>query len=246
MQPEIVTGTVKFFVNGPAAQIRANLPHGVLGVPYAYSLSAVGGTRPFHWQVTGLPPGLTADASGNITGTPTVVGNYTFGVQMTDSSQPSPIFVGTAGTIRVKAFTGRHDSVATATDLHGGVYLASLSPYANAAGVAESDQDYYRVTVAAGSILDLMVQPNGSNLIDPVAELVDASSVRMSNCKVPGSTTFTSACLNDDIDPGLNHTASLAWQNNSASDQVVYIHVFDWSGNARPDLKYRMSIGGAN
>ena len=244
--PEVVTGTITFFVNNSPPQIKADFPHGIVGVPYAYSLSAVGGTRPFQWKVTGLPPGLAADGNGNITGTPTTSGIYqSIAIQLTDSSQPSPVFAGTSGIIRVKPFTGRNDSTANATAATNGIYNASLSPYADAAGVAQPDHDYYQATVGPGATLQVTVEPLQPNTIDPVSELLDASGTRMSACKLPGGTAFTSPCLNDDIDPGINHTSNLQWQNSSASDQVVYIHVLDWSGNARPDFKYRMTITGA-
>jgi Putative Ig domain/PASTA domain len=42
----------------------------VLGTPAALTLSATGGSRPYSWTVTGLPPGLTATAAGQISGTP--------------------------------------------------------------------------------------------------------------------------------------------------------------------------------
>jgi serine protease len=49
-------------------------------------LSASGGTPPYAWSATGLPPGLTVSAAGSITGTPTKTGSYTVTVTATDSS----------------------------------------------------------------------------------------------------------------------------------------------------------------
>jgi len=44
----------------------------VIGRPAALSLIATGGTRPYSWSVTGLPPGLSANAAGQISGSPAV------------------------------------------------------------------------------------------------------------------------------------------------------------------------------
>jgi PASTA domain/Putative Ig domain len=44
----------------------------VIGRPAALSLIATGGTRPYSWTVTGLPPGLSANAAGQISGAPAV------------------------------------------------------------------------------------------------------------------------------------------------------------------------------
>lgn len=51
-------------------------PQAVVGQPYSLQLSAKGGTPPYTWQVTGLPPGLTCAASGLVSGTPTAEGVF--------------------------------------------------------------------------------------------------------------------------------------------------------------------------
>ncbi|QSO50976.1 cadherin-like beta sandwich domain-containing protein [Alicyclobacillus curvatus] len=60
-----------------------------VGLPYTQGISAVGGTQPYHWLVTGgeLPRGLTLSDSGIISGTPTGLGGqYTFIVQVVDAN----------------------------------------------------------------------------------------------------------------------------------------------------------------
>ncbi|WP_344920789.1 putative Ig domain-containing protein [Plantactinospora mayteni] len=52
--------------------------------------TASGGTAPYSWSATGLPPGLSISSStGSITGTPTAGGRYRVTVTATDSSSPA-------------------------------------------------------------------------------------------------------------------------------------------------------------
>ncbi len=61
------------------------------GVASSQQLSASGGEPPYAWSVVtgGLPPGLTVEASGAISGTPGGAGSYTFTVRVTDAASGS-------------------------------------------------------------------------------------------------------------------------------------------------------------
>jgi len=53
-------------------------------------LSASGGTSPYTWSATGLPPGLTiGSTTGKITGSPTTAGSYTVTATAKDVNQVS-------------------------------------------------------------------------------------------------------------------------------------------------------------
>lgn len=65
----------------------ASLPVYYLAAPMSQMLSASGGTAPYTWSVSAgsLPPGLTLDSSGQLSGTPTAVGTFNFTVRAADA-----------------------------------------------------------------------------------------------------------------------------------------------------------------
>jgi len=69
--------------------VTTSLPNGAVGVPYSQVLQAAGGATPYTWTVSGgqLPPGLSLNTAGTLTGTPQVAGPFSFNVQVTDSAQ---------------------------------------------------------------------------------------------------------------------------------------------------------------
>jgi len=68
----------------------ASLPQGQVGLGYNATLTAVGGTPGYVWDLVSgngnLPNGLTIASNGTILGTPNVVGDYSFLARVTDSN----------------------------------------------------------------------------------------------------------------------------------------------------------------
>lgn len=60
-----------------------------IGFEYAAQLEAEGGTPPYAWSLGSgdVPPGLTLDAEGGLSGMPTEPGDYVFGATVTDDGQ---------------------------------------------------------------------------------------------------------------------------------------------------------------
>lgn len=84
-----VSRSLTLVVNVPRLTIVTGspLPAGTVGVAYAQTLAAIGGTAPYTWSVTaGALPGLTLDPSGSLSGTPTDPGTFNFTVQAKDSA----------------------------------------------------------------------------------------------------------------------------------------------------------------
>jgi hypothetical protein len=75
----------------PLALTAQQLPAATLGSSYNAPLAAEGGAPPLQWSLASgsLPPGLTLDADGWLSGTPTTPGTYSFTVQVTDSGNVS-------------------------------------------------------------------------------------------------------------------------------------------------------------
>ena len=64
-----------------------SLSDGIVALAYSGGVAATGGTPPYTFSVAGLPAGLSADASGAITGTPGAAGTFSVSVTVTDSKQ---------------------------------------------------------------------------------------------------------------------------------------------------------------
>jgi hypothetical protein len=84
--------TVCAFACAPIVVTPATLPNGTVGLSYAQTISASGGTAPYSFSVTGgaLPPGFTLASSGASTallaGTPTSPGSFTFTISAMDAN----------------------------------------------------------------------------------------------------------------------------------------------------------------
>jgi Putative Ig domain len=224
-----------------------------LNRPYSGSVVAKGGTTPYTFTVSSgsLPPGLTLDTTtGGLSGTPNAAGNYSATLIVHDSSSPAQS-VQQQVNIVVGAPLGRNDSPPTATPINNGFITASISPYVDPPNgtPAPGDHDYYSLHVTAGSIVHvetLAKLGNSANPLDTVLEIVDGNGQRFSSCRLPGDATFnfTSSCLNDDQSSSLQDSA-LDYKTVGNSAGIIYVHVFDWRGDARPDMIYSLRVSGA-
>lgn len=73
----------------PVFQITTlSLPEGTQGKNYSISLQTTEAPGPLTWSATGLPGGLNISASGVISGSPLVSGQYNINITVTDSFNP--------------------------------------------------------------------------------------------------------------------------------------------------------------
>src|SRR5207253_2892477 len=138
-----------------------------------------------------LPPGITGpDASGRISGTPTLPGNFPFVVRVTDSS-PTPQSLTQNFSLTVAHPLGRNDSPATASRIVPGGTAATISPYIDPPNgtPAAGDNDYYKVSSLGGvtvHVETLAKRSSSNNPLDTVIEIVDGNGHQLSTCRQPG------------------------------------------------------------
>jgi hypothetical protein len=193
---------------------------------------------------------LNLDPSGTLSGAPNEVGSYFFSVKATDSANPTQTAAAQASVV-VRKKLGRNDSIATATPLDSNL-SGSLSPYGDSTQNTP-DTDFYKGYATAGATINLGVQAFGP--LDPVIEILDGNGNRFQTCNDPALQSppapivgdsnwgnFADECINDDIDLGVNVNSSLAFK--PAASGPFYLHVFDWRGDARPDMKYQVFASG--
>jgi hypothetical protein len=88
-------GTASVTITGsssppPLSVTTTSLPAAVAGVAYSGPLSATGGKTPYSWTLSSgtLPTGITVNSAGSLSGTTNQTGQFSFTVQVSDSSSP--------------------------------------------------------------------------------------------------------------------------------------------------------------
>ena len=87
--PQTLTQAYSFTINHPTVLVTVDTPPAAgLSTPYNHQFSATGGTAPYTFNVQSgsLPPGLSMSPSGQLSGTPSTLGNYSFSLRALDSS----------------------------------------------------------------------------------------------------------------------------------------------------------------
>jgi hypothetical protein len=219
---------------------------GTLGLDYSGAITTTGGYQPANkLSVTGsLPPGLTVQlddfGNGNITGTPTQAGSFTFTVEATDRATPPQ---------DVKA------DVTMVIDTHIGITTKQLKsgvqgrPYSDTATLvngtapftwsAQSLPNGLSIDSATGEITGTPQLPWG---ISPTLTVIDSSSPpqtahRTVNLQIYGVLKF------GDYNPVFTSNAGSFWQSISAYGGVPPITYSITSGQLPAGLSLG-TIGG--
>jgi hypothetical protein len=250
--PETASQPFTITVQPAPLSVAPSLPsHLAVNEAFTGRILATGGVPPYSFALANnstLPAGLALDQStGKVSGTPTVSNTYSFGVTATDSNSQNATLV---LILTVGAAIGRNDSPATATTIDNGSFPASISPYIDPPNGVPTvgDNDYYKLTSLTGATVHVETtakRQNINNPLDTVIEIVDANGARLNTCRQPGdtSTTFTGNCINDDISAS-PHVQDSAIDFQVGNVTTFYVHVFDWRGDARPDMTYTLQVSG--
>jgi hypothetical protein len=186
----------------PLSITTGSLPAGTTGVAYNQSLAASGGTTPYTWSVIAgsLPPGLSLSGTGDITGTPTAQGSFSFTARVADSG-------GRSATRALQIVIEPPPPAITTTSLAGGrvgvAYSASLAaaggttPYAWAisagslpAGLSLSGNTISGTPTAAGNSDFTVRVTDATNRTDSRALQISIAppAVSVSTTSLPGAT----------------------------------------------------------
>ena len=98
-----------------------------------FTLSASGGTPPYTWTGTGLPPGVSVSSSGTVSGTPTTAGTYNATVTATASAGGSG-----SATFTFTVTGGGGGSCSGQKLGNPGFETGTAAPWAASAGVIDS------------------------------------------------------------------------------------------------------------
>lgn len=259
---QVATKTLSITVVDAVGITTSALSGAVLNQAYSQTLVAIGGMTPYTWSQTAgaLPAGLTVNANGTITGTPTEAGAFNFTIQVQDSSGPA-LTANKAFDLLVNLTAqGRNDTIANATPLTNGRFAASISPYADPDTVRNPDEDFYEITATAGVTVTIEIFAKRllpASMLDSMIQIMDINGTLLSTCRDQGNvngvtgapdstpTAFDDVCFNDDITLGIVQDSSLELQV-PAGATTFYVRVLSWSGWARPDFLYEIEITGAN
>jgi hypothetical protein len=175
-------------------------PDATVGAGYSTALTATGSDGPFRWTLTpdvAMPPGLSFNANGTLSGVPTTAGTFSYTLSVTANTEDGEVTVYERGSITVRppvlsivtacpledAMVGRPYSVTLRTSgTSGGVSWRVEDPYTLPPGVTLSASGRLGGTpLAAGTyIMNLLARSTAS----------DGSEQAQSRCRLNVAPAF--------------------------------------------------------
>jgi Putative Ig domain len=203
----------------PVTITTTSLASGQQGTAYSATLAASGGTTPYSWSLlTGvLPAGLTLNAStGQISGTPTGSGSFSFTAQVTDSTTPTAQTATKALSITVSGPTTL--SIATSTlsnATEGSAYSATLT--------ATGGTTPYAWSIASGSLPAGLTLAASTGVISgtPTAAGTSTFTVKVTDSTTPTAQTAT-ASLSLSVTASSGYSVLLDWTASPSTGATGY------------------------
>ncbi len=136
--PESANSKMQLTIAGSVASKLAiattSLPGGTVGVAYAGSVAASGGTKPYKYSASGLPSGLSINSStGAVSGVPAASGTASVTFAVSDSTKPTAQSVTSNLQISIAGSVASKLAIST-TSLPGGTSGAAYSGAVAASG----------------------------------------------------------------------------------------------------------------
>ncbi len=181
--PAGLTTQLTISVHAAALQISGNAGAASVGKPYVASLYATGGTGSYVWSIGSgaLPDGISL-ADGQLSGTPTTAGSFTFAVDVSDGQSADGV-ASTPVTIVVAA--GKALAIDTASlppATQGNSYYAALS--------AHGGIQPYAWAVTSGALpTGVSLDPGGWLTGVPRASGVSRFTIGLTDSSTPAVTT---------------------------------------------------------
>lgn len=260
------TATRSFTVSVRAAlsiASPASLSNGTVGVAWtATTVGAAGGTGPYAFSATGLPPGLTISGAGVVSGTPTTAGTFTPVVSVTDgagstATRTYSIAVTATTSPSAKPFAalrGFQIFVEGATtlatwEIEGAVAAGGNLTFRNYQRIAHSETSSVTVHsggeplgLLVGGRVDLTASGSGSELTLDNGWFVVGSASGQSFLKFSGELHLVPAGVKDDS--STPRLLSKDKQSDLATSQAVKPNIFDFAGAFAALRKTSTALGG--
>jgi hypothetical protein len=192
------------------------LASGEANAAYNANLTANGGVAPYLWSTTSgtLPPGLSLNNAGSLSGTPTASGTYSFSVSVTDS-QRSPSTANTSLSVTIVPAL----QITTTSLSNSSVGLFYSSTLAAAGGFPA-----YTWSITQGSLPIGLTLNATSGVISGMPTVAGTSifTVKVTDNGMPAAST--TAGLSIAINPPPARGAALHWCPAKFSQSVINLY----------------------
>lgn len=228
----VISSSASLTVNAAISPLRvtpSQLPDGTAAGAYNSTLSASGGSTPYIWSLFSgtLPTGLTLNAAGIISGTPTTAGTFRFTVQVSDtiSSASANLSINIGTPVPSVAITSPADGAA----ISGIVSVAGTASDTLGLSLVQVSIDHGNYANASGTNnwtfrLDTNSLSNGSHTIsakvNDVAGITSTSSpitITVTNGTLATDCTLFASASGSDSNSGATPTAPKTFTGAAAA-----------------------------